>query len=273
MRMFLFLRPGLTWPALPGLALLTLAFTAPAVTAETAPEVKDPAATELVRTRTLQPFRAEYRVSVSRVPTPIRAELVLEAGDTDGVYRMQMSVDSRLMQNTELSIFRWEDCQPYTQHYMHYFRGFRRERDHFMDFVWDGDTPRVINASTSNGEEDVSEYDIEHGTVDELTMMLIAPCLMTDDQTEYSVTTAYGTRVREHHIQVVGHETLRTPLGEVETVRIEKRRDADSSRYTVFWLAPELDYMLLRGRHVESRGLYGELRLVDYEGPFSNASE
>ncbi|MBA3980437.1 MAG: DUF3108 domain-containing protein [Alcanivorax sp.] len=273
--MFLFYRSGFAWP---GLVLLTLAFTAPAVTADTAPDVKTTTTSERpaskpVRTRTLQPFRAEYRVSVSRVPTPIRAELVLEAGDTDGVYRMQMSVDSRLMQNTELSIFRWEDCQPYTQHYMHYFRGFRRERDHFMDFVWDSDTPRVINASTGNGEEELSEYDIEPGTVDELTMMLIAPCLMTDEQTEYSVTTAYGTRVREHHIQVVGHETLRTPLGEVETVRIEKRRDADSSRYTVFWLAPELDYMLVRGRHVESRGLYGELRLVDYEGPFSNASE
>ncbi|MBZ2188306.1 DUF3108 domain-containing protein [Alcanivorax sp. JB21] len=217
----------------------------------------------------LQPFRAEYRANVSRIPTPIRAELVLEASDQDGVYRMQLSVDSRLMQNTELSIFRWQDCAPRTMHYMHQFEGFRRQRDYFMEFFWE-DTPTVTTVSSRDGgEEEIETYDIADDTMDELTMLLAARCLLQDEQENYALTSAYGTRLRTHHITVAGRETLSTPLGDLETIRIEKSRDADSVRRSIFWLAPELDYLLVRARHVETRALFGELRLVDYEGPFT----
>ena len=217
--------------------------------------------------QTLQPFRAEYRANVSRIPTPIRAELVLEAGDQDGIYRMQLSVDSRLMQNTELSIFRWQDCTPRTMHYMHQFAGFRRQRDYFMEFFWQ-DAPSVTAVSSRDGgDEEIATYDIADDTMDELTMLLAARCLLQDDQDSYHLTTAYGTRLRTHHITVSGRETLSTPLGDLETIRIEKSRDADSVRRSIFWLAPELDYLLVRARHVETRALFGELRLVDYDGP------
>lgn len=251
------LRAALYAVLLPTLAAVT------AAQAETAPSHDTPGSNG----DRLQPFRAEYRINVSRIPTPIRAELLLEAGDDPDVYRMQMSVDSRLMQNTELSIFHWQDCLPRTQHYMHHFRGFRRERDYFMDFQWDETPPKVMAVSTRDGDEKTEEYEIDESTVDELTMLLTARCLLRDDETEYTLKTAYGTRVRSHQIAIVDREVLPSPLGDVDTLKIEKRRDADSSRYTVFWLAPELDYMLIRARHVESRGLYGELRLTEYEGP------
>ena len=219
--------------------------------------------------QTLEPFRAEYRINVSRIPTPIRAELVLEAGDQDDIYRMQLSVDSRLMQNTELSIFRWRDCAPRTLHYMHEFAGFRRERDYFMEFFWEDQPSVTAVSSRDGGEEEVTTYDIAEDTLDELTMLLAARCLLQDGQDDYALSTAYGTRLRDHHITVSGRETLSTPLGDLETIRVEKSRDADSVRRSIFWLAPELDYLLVRARHVETRALFGELRLVDYEGPFA----
>ena len=214
----------------------------------------------------LQSFRVEYRINVSRIPTTIKADMTLEAGEDD-TYRMQLSIDSMLMKNTELSIFQWRECAPRTLHYMHTFQGFRRERNYRMDFFWD---PPRVSAVTNSDDDDPESvaYDIPSDTLDELTMLLKARCVINDAETDYQVTTAYGKRLRTHYIHVVGRETLDTPLGKLETIRIEKRRDQDSKRRTVFWLAPELDYLLVRARHIESAALFGELRMSDYEGPF-----
>lgn len=219
----------------------------------------------------LQPFRVEYRINVSRIPTTIKADMSLEAGEDD-TYRMQLSIDSMLMKNTELSIFRWRDCAPHTLHYMHNFRGFRRERNYRMDFFW---APPRVSATTDSDDDDAESvtYDIPSDTLDELTMLLKARCVITEDETDYQVTTAYGKRLRTHYIHVVGRETLDTPLGKLDTIRIEKRRDQDSKRRTVFWLAPELDYLLVRARHIESAALFGELRMSGYEGPFDYLKE
>ncbi len=215
----------------------------------------------------LQPFSVEYRINVSRIPTPVKADMRLEAGEDD-TYRLSLDIDSRLMRNSELSIFQWRDCEPRTLHYLHSFKGFRRERDYQMDFFW-APPPRVDVVTHSDDEEpDTRSYPITEETLDELTMLLTARCRLNDEQTDYQLTTAYGKRHRTHFIQVQGRETLNTPLGKLETIRIEKRRDQDSRRRTVFWLAPELDYLLVRARHIESPGLFGELRMIDYEGPF-----
>lgn len=220
----------------------------------------------------LQPFRVEYRINVSRVPTAVKADMRLEAG-ADDIYRLSLNIDSRLMNNSELSIFQWRDCNPRTLHYFHSFKGFRRERDYQMEFVW-APQPRVEVVTRSDGEQpDTRSYPIPEDTLDELTMLLTARCRLNDEQTDYQLTTAYGKRQRTHFIQIQGRETLNTPLGKLDTIRIEKRRDQDSRRRTVFWLAPELDYLLVRARHIESPGLFGELRMIDYEGPFDHLKQ
>ncbi len=214
----------------------------------------------------LAPFKVEYRVNVSRIPTPIKAELTLKPL-ADERYRLTLEAQSMLLKNKEESTFHWQDCFPTTESYSHYFKGFRRERNYHMTFQ--EDPRRVFNRTQEKKGDDHSKtYLIEEDTLDELSMMLRARCLIQPDKTEYEITTAYGDKLRTHHIRVVGEETLKTPLGKLNTVRIEKRRHADSSRSTIFWLAPEMDYMLIRARHVEAPGLFGELRMTSYEGPF-----
>ncbi|MDR0781914.1 MAG: DUF3108 domain-containing protein [Pseudomonadales bacterium] len=54
-----------------------------------------------------------------------------------------------------------------------------------------------------------------------------------------------------YHYQVLGQDTLKTPIGEYSTVHLMRVRDANSVRSTEFWLAPDLDYVLLKLRHME----------------------
>jgi hypothetical protein len=98
-------------------------------------------------------------------------------------------------------------------------------------------------------------------------MLLKAQCLFAEGLTEFTLTAAYGDRVRSHTFVVTGEETIDTPAGKIDTLVVEKKRHADSSRRTIFWVAPSLQYMLVKARHVESRVLFGELLMRRYNGP------
>lgn len=216
----------------------------------------------------LIPFTVGYRINVSRVPTPIKAELTLSP-IKENRYRLNLEAHSLLLKNREETTFTWDNCFPKTESYSHHFKGFRRERNYDMQFL---DNPRRVLNHTQDKKKDSrsNTYLIDTDTLDELSMMLRARCLLLPGETEYEITTAYGDKLRTHHIRIAGEEELKTPLGMLNTIRIEKRRHADSSRSTVFWLAPEMDYLLIRARHIEAPGLFGELRMTSYEGPFKN---
>ena len=223
---------------------------------------------------TLVPFEAEYRISVNRIPTPIRAELRLVEEEREDHYRMEFQIHSRLMQNTETTRFIWRDCNPRTEQYNHQFRGFGRQRDHQMDFFWE-EPAQVVTTSVSGrrGEAEFEAFEIPQETLDDLTMLLKTRCLITEGKEYYTVKSAYGSGVREHEVRLVGSEVLDTPMGELETLMVERVRERDRrrgrDRHTMFWIAPALDYMLVRARHVEDSGLYGEITMRSYNGPIN----
>lgn len=240
---------------------LALLWLAPAVSAAQGPEetAGEP--------EQLEPFKAEYRINVSRIPIGISAELELRPQEREDHYNIEFRIDSWLMNNTESSTFAWRECEPRTESYTHEFRGFGRRRNYEMEFDWDSPVKVTTTANERGSDEEVTTQEAPDNILDELTMLLQSRCLLREGREQYSVDTVYGTRIREHAVEVVDRETLSTPVGDMETLVIKKQRDPDSDRHTMFWVAPELDYMLIRARHRESRMLYGELNLRRYSGP------
>jgi hypothetical protein len=211
----------------------------------------------------LAPFSAEFRIYVNKLPTPVKAELVLEPAEGDDYYHMLLKAKSFLLSNTEESYFHWRDCQPRTARYVHEFKGFGQRRFHHMDFEWN--PPRVHNES----EDDKESLDIPDNTLDELTILLRGRCVFATGDKSYSVTSVYGDKVREHHFEVIDREILKTPLGKLDTLLVEKKRTGDSKekRRTLFWVAPQLDYMVVQAKHIESTLLKAEMIMIDYNGP------
>ena len=128
-----------------------------------------------------------------------------------------------------------------------------------MTFNWE--PPQV----TTRYDDKERQFEIEPDTLDDLTLLLKARCVLSKGDKEFHATSAYGKRIREQNMQVIGREVLDTPLGKVDCLVVEKKRDSDSERKTLFWLAPEMDYMLIRAKHIESRALFGELVMRDFE--------
>ena len=52
-------------------------------------------------------------------------------------------------------------------------------------------------------------------------------------------------RMKEYVFEVAGEESIDTALGTIDTIRLE-RKNEDSSKRTTLWLAPSLEYMLIR---------------------------
>ena len=221
-----------------------------------------PADTRANGAASLAPFHVQYRLYVSKIPTTIKADLWLrQHGDVADEYQMELQVKSLLVSNREISTFQWDDCQPRTSLYQHRFRGFGKRRNYDMQFSWS--PPQVV---TESGDERWT-YKIEQDTLDDLTLLLKARCTFATGDKEFRATSAYGKRLREHHMQVIGVETLDTPMGDIECLVVEKKRDEDSERKTLFWVAPSLNYLLVKAKHIENRALFGELILREYDGP------
>jgi hypothetical protein len=66
-------------------------------------------------------------------------------------------------------------------------------------------------------------------------------------------------REKDYSFRVVGHETLATPLGRFDTVRID-RSDA-SKRQLRLWLAPTLDYLPIQVEQQRRKGAITRLKI------------
>jgi hypothetical protein len=64
--------------------------------------------------------------------------------------------------------------------------------------------------------------------------------------------------------QIIGHENQKTPAGTFATVHVSRVRDGDSKRTTELWLAPELDYAMVRFEQNEPKG--GTIKLTLKKG-------
>ena len=210
----------------------------------------------------LAPFSAQYRIYINKIPTPITATLTLEPADGEDRYHMLFLARSWLLDNKEESWFRWNDCAPRTERYVHEFNGFGSHRYHHTEFQWS--PPSVLSRSEQGSER----FPIPDDALDELSMLLRARCVFATGDKEYDATSVYGDDIRHHHFVVINRETLDTPMGELDTLVVEKKRDKDkdSKRRTLFWVAPKVGYMVVKARHIESALLHGELNMTDYHG-------
>ncbi|WKE66905.1 DUF3108 domain-containing protein [Gallaecimonas kandeliae] len=75
-----------------------------------------------------------------------------------------------------------------------------------------------------------------------------------------------GLKEKDYHFKVAGEERIKTPYGELDTLRVERVRGKNSSRQTIFWLAPSLNYSLVRLWQAKDGVEQMELVLAEYHG-------
>ena len=150
--------------------------------------------------------------------------------------------------------------RPTTYHYER--RGDDKARRAELRFDWQA--LEVVN--------DVAAYpwrmDITADTIDRV----ISPLqLMHDlanrdpDENRLIYRIADGGRLKTYLLTIEGEDTIETPMGTFETLRI-RRRDTDSDRETQLWCAPALDYLAVQVEQWEDGGLNFRLALTGLNG-------
>lgn len=88
---------------------------------------------------------------------------------------------------------------------------------------------------------------------------------LADGHSAFDYQVLHRGRIKSYRFEAEGTEAVALPQGPVEAIRIRRVHD-DNDRETIVWLAPDLDYQLVRLRLVEDGDRY-ELQLSDLEAP------
>jgi hypothetical protein len=71
----------------------------------------------------------------------------------------------------------------------------------------------------------------------------------------FSYTVTNGRKIKTYKFEIIGEEVLKTPLGEVKTVKVKRSRENDDL-VTYAWFAKDFQYLLVRMQQEEDGSDY-----------------
>ena len=126
--------------------------------------------------------------------------------------------------------------------------------------VFDWDAMLALSAN----EKQFWSVAINNNTLDELSYQLaLALDIEVPDETIYSYETVDGGALGRSSFRVLGEEIISTPLGDFRCVKLERDREASSSRTTTIWLALDWSNLLARIEQTSAFGLDITLELTN----------
>lgn len=221
------------------IAFLLSAVALPALAAESAPVG-------------LTPFTATYTAKYNG----IGVIAVRELSGQNGNWRLDFNADSFFADIHEYSRFGSDGNKLAPQHYEYHRTGLGRDKHQVLNF--EPDQRRVVDVSDAKHTIENAPRDIHDKITYQLQLAL--DIAAGREPLEYQV--ASGKKIREYKFAIAGKEALQTPLGPVETIRVQRVRDGDSERETDIWFAPQWDYALVKLVQQEDGGKHYQINLT-----------
>jgi hypothetical protein len=197
------------------------------------------------------PYTASYTVSNNGTRAGVMTRSLSAGPDGTYVLESQLIATEGLMaligiKVTERSKWDIKDGEIRPLDYLYRQSGLS-SRKISMEFDW----PNKLIHAKVKGEK--RELDIVPGMYDNLLYQIaISRDLKAGKQTlDYVV--AESGKIKKYHIVQAGHDKLETPLGTLDTIKLEKHNPG-SKRQTTLWCAPSLNYLPVRMDHIEKNG-------------------
>ena len=115
------------------------------------------------------------------------------------------------------------------------------------DFDWDAGQVRLTDG------DKIETMPLSANTFDP-TSLPYAFAFAQSNEESMKVFVADGRRLADYEYRILGKETLKTPLGELETLHFQKVREADNKRGLEFWLSVDRHFLPVKIRYVEKNG-------------------
>jgi len=198
-------------------------------------------------------YSAEYEASANGLAATATRNLVNVSENT---YRLSNSLEASFAGKTfanlnQASEFILKDNKIIPQNYFYQLTGISRT-SHTISFNWDA------KIALSMEDDENWQLPLSDGVIDQLSYQIAMRQALIDksgSQTTFSYDIVDGDAIETQQYRVVGEEVLPTPLGELNTLKLERVREASNERVTKIWLAVDWNYLLTRIEQLNSSGL------------------
>ncbi|WP_237066043.1 DUF3108 domain-containing protein [Microbulbifer guangxiensis] len=194
----------------------------------------------------LKPFQAVYEARYGALEVTATRSLSGKAGN----WRLDFQADSFFADINEYSRFLNRDGQLSPMHYEYRRTGLGRDRHTSLNF--EPAEKRVVNLTNAKRTLENAPEKIQDKISYQLQLALDVAAGKED--LEYVVTD--GKKLREYRFRIAGEETLKTPLGAVKAIKVQRVREEDDDRETNIWFAPAWDYALVKLEQEEDGETY-----------------
>ncbi|MEW5249312.1 DUF3108 domain-containing protein [Microbulbifer discodermiae] len=201
----------------------------------------------------LRPFNAVYQASYNGLGVEATRKLT----GRDNNWRLDFNADSIFAGIDEYSRFVLHGDQLRPLHYEYKKSGLGRGREIALNF--EAEQRRVVNLTNPKRSLEEVPQDVQDKLSYQLQLAL--DIAAGKEKLEYRV--ADGRKIRAYKFSVVGTETLQTPMGQVETIKVQRLREGDAQRETVIWFAPAWNYALVKLWQQEEDGKSYQIALTE----------
>ena len=208
---------------------------------------------------TLEEFSAYYSATTNGIHGTAERHLVKLKENS---YRLSVSLEAKLggLEIGDLeqaSEFSFADGRIKPLTYSHQMSGVSSAVE---TVVFDWDAMLALSAN----EKQSRSVAINNNTLDELSYQLaLALDIEVSGESIYSYETVDGDTLDKSSFRVLGEEIISTPLGDFRCVKLERDREASSSRNTTIWLALDWSNLLARIEQTSAFGLDITLELTN----------
>ena len=141
----------------------------------------------------------------------------------------------------ENSSLQWNGCLPIP-------RSFSRSKKHFF-------SNKVVNQQTFNWpakqvsarhKEKTVKLSITEGTFDPLSYQLALRCDLKQGKTHFEYDVVRKTKMKRYRFEVVGEESIDTPLGILQAIKVKRTSDNGNNKQTTLWFSKAHDFTLIK---------------------------
>lgn len=142
--------------------------------------------------------------------------------------------------------------------YNYHHNGGKKERHQIILFHW---TEKI---AIGIKQDEPWEVALDADTLDKMSYQLAVMQALKQKNEHFSYKIADSGKIKQYNLVVQNTETLKTKLGRLEAVKIE-RISPDGERQTTLWCAPSLQFLPVKVEHDE-KGDILRFELVELEG-------
>lgn len=138
------------------------------------------------------------------------------------------------------------------------YRNERRQKDSYtLDFDWTARTVKTIKGGNVSMRE-LPDNAYDRFVLQQAVRLWVMRNAGADSPPPVAFTMVDDDRMKTYRFAIVGRESIDTPVGRFDTIRVERVDSPDKT--SRFWVAPERSYTPIRIEHVEDGDV--KLRMV-----------